>query len=73
MRKRLIHKGIVARGNGRSAEANERTSDSMTERQAERTTHPQRRDSYSVWPSMNSRRMEVGGMAAISAGVRATM
>lgn len=28
---------------------------------------------YSVWPSMNSLRMEVGGMAAISAGDRATI
>ena len=28
---------------------------------------------YNVWPAMNSRRMEVGGMAAISAGERATM
>ena len=26
---------------------------------------------YSVWPPMNSRMMEVGGMAAISAGLRA--
>ena len=30
-------------------------------------------DSYNVCPSMNSLRMEVGGMAAISAGVSATM
>ena len=28
---------------------------------------------YSVCPAMNSLRMEVGGMAAISAGERATM
>ena len=28
---------------------------------------------YSVWPPMNSRRMDVGGMAAISDGCRATM
>ena len=31
------------------------------------------RRSYSVWPPMNSRRMDVGGMAAISDGCRATM
>ena len=28
---------------------------------------------YSVWPPMNSRMMEVGGMAAISEGCRAVM
>ena len=30
-------------------------------------------NAYSVWPSMNSRKIEVGGIAAISTGERTVM